>query len=315
MGSTHCLSNFTSPDSSKQTITTFLRNNGAAIFRDWVRCWMLAGIAAGIHSIPIYKPDNRIIPVYLGPSGQLTFPTEFLYPKKDALVSTSLCTFLTGVMPSLVITLFQIKIRSTLDWRVGTTGVMKAVLFTTIISVCLKHFVGGFRPHYIDVCQPDLTLLTNLNVSTNTTWWMSPVACTGNRKAVYEALRGLPSGHAASSFAAAVFLSLYLNAKLKLFSDFAPRTLGLAGLVTPLLLASLMSGSQYVTHQHHAHEILVGILIGVVAGICSYRLRYAAIFDFRYNHIPLTQISSAIDGAPKVGHFRLSYDEKRRLGQ
>lgn len=140
MGLTHRLSDLTSLESSKSTITTFIRNHAAAIFRDWVRLWVLCGMAAVIHSIPIYKPDNRIVPVYLGPSGQFTFPTELLYPKKAALVSTSICTFLTGIMPSLVMTLFQIKIQSALDWRIGTTGVMKAVLVTYVLPLSLTYF-------------------------------------------------------------------------------------------------------------------------------------------------------------------------------
>ncbi|KAE8445661.1 hypothetical protein EG329_012958 [Mollisiaceae sp. DMI_Dod_QoI] len=316
MGSSRLLSDLTSPESVRPTILTFFRNNGVAVLYDWLCCIVLAGVAAAIHSASIYKPDNRIIPVYLGPSNQYTLPTELSYPIKDPLVSTSICTFLVGVMPSLVITLFQVKVQSVLDFYIGTTGVVKTVLFTTIISVSLKHFVGGFRPHYIEACQPDLTLLTNMNASSNTSWWMSPAACTGKKSDIVEALRGFPSGHAATSFAAAVFLALYLNAKLKLFSDLAPGVLDLAAIVAPLFIASLISGSQYVTHQHHTHEIFAGILIGILTGVCSYRLRYAAIFDFRYNHIPLTTFSSAIHGPQDIGYLRQSHnDQKLMLGQ
>lgn len=108
--------------------------------------------------------------------------------------------------------------------------------------------MGGFRPHYIEVCQPDLGLLTSINASPNTTWWMGPAACTGNQHDILQALWGFPSGHAATSFAAAVFLALYINGKLKPFSDLAPGVLDLATVLAPLLVASLISGSQYVTH-------------------------------------------------------------------
>jgi membrane-associated phospholipid phosphatase len=118
----------------------------------------------------------------------------------------------------------------------------------TIVSETLKHFVGGFRPHYIEVCQPDLTLLTSINSSPNTIWWMGPVACNGNPQDILQALWGFPSGHSATSFASAVFLALYLNSKLKPFSDFTPGVLDLVTVLAPLLLASLISGSQYVTH-------------------------------------------------------------------
>lgn len=43
--------------------------------------------------------------------------------------------------------------------------------------------------------------------------------------------------------------------------------------------------------QHHAHEIIFGMIIGLILGVLAYRSVYAAAFDFRYNHIPLPPFS------------------------
>jgi diacylglycerol diphosphate phosphatase / phosphatidate phosphatase len=39
--------------------------------------------------------------------------------------------------------------------------------------------------------------------------------------------------------------------------------------------------------QHQAHDLVFGMIIGLVLGTLAYRSAYAAIFDFRYNHVPL----------------------------
>ena len=65
---------------------------------------------------------------------------------------------------------------------------------------------------------------------------------------IENSLQAFPSGHASSSFAAAVFLSLYLNAKLKVFSDHASHFWAFMVVLTPLILASLVSGSMLTSH-------------------------------------------------------------------
>lgn len=122
MGLPYCLSDVIS------RISTFLRRNGAAILFDTLYCMGLAAVAGTIHCAPNYKPDSRIVPVYLGSSNQLTFPTELLYPYKDPLVSTGVCTLLVALLPSLVIVLCQTKVQSFPDFRAGTAGLNKVVL-------------------------------------------------------------------------------------------------------------------------------------------------------------------------------------------
>jgi diacylglycerol diphosphate phosphatase/phosphatidate phosphatase len=39
--------------------------------------------------------------------------------------------------------------------------------------------------------------------------------------------------------------------------------------------------------QHQAHDLIFGMLVGLVLGMLAYRSAYTAVFDFRYNHIPL----------------------------
>lgn len=63
-----------------------------------------------------------------------------------------------------------------------------------------------------------------------------------------NSLQTFPSGHAASSFAAAVFVTLYLNARLKVLSDQARDVWAFMVVLAPLTLASLVSASMYTSH-------------------------------------------------------------------
>ena len=58
-------------------------------------------------------------------------------------------------------------------------------------------------------------------------------------------------------------------------------------LAIPILLAVLIALSKIIDHYHHWYDVLVGALIGTFFAIISYRMCYAAVWDWRYNHIPL----------------------------
>jgi diacylglycerol diphosphate phosphatase / phosphatidate phosphatase len=46
--------------------------------------------------------------------------------------------------------------------------------------------------------------------------------CTGDKSAIDDGLEGFPSGHTTAVWSGFVFLSLYLNAKLKIFANYRP---------------------------------------------------------------------------------------------
>lgn len=133
------------------------------------------------------------------------------------------------------------------------TGVPESTLIATI----LKHFIGGFRPHFLDVCKPDFSAIIGQP-------FFNPSACTASSHAVNRAsvhcatdvdsadtgrrVQGFPSGHTTSAFASSMFLALYINAKLKAFGDHASDLWAPVAAVTPLLLATLIAGSMYISY-------------------------------------------------------------------
>ncbi|PVH80782.1 PAP2-domain-containing protein [Cadophora sp. DSE1049] len=263
------------------------------VWRDYASIAVIAACSLWVYLLPIYLLDRRVVLVSRlnlqsnmeGQSPAYGGPSDLSYPWIREPIPTWACGVVVVLVPLLVITLFQLKLRSLWDFHAGLTGTLKATVSSTMIATIFKHFIGGFRPHYMQVCKPDMAMIfggtSQLQSSFNSS------ACTANSHDVNRAIQGFPSGHTTSAFAGAMFLTLYLNAKLKAFADHASEFWVFIVTVMPLLLASLIGGSMYISYQHHAYEVVIGMVIGIVVGALGYRSSYAAVFDFRYNHIPL----------------------------
>ncbi|KAL3425821.1 pap2 superfamily protein [Phlyctema vagabunda] len=269
----------------------------------WIDIACIAMVAIFILPVlymPILFPEQRLIPmrppvVALGDHNmddlsEFGLPPALSFPKRPELLPTWACGLIVILGPIGIISLFQIKIRSLWDFHAGTAGILKAVVATTFIQVLLKQFMGGARPHFVDVCKPDLSILSKALSDRQLFFDIS--ACTADNSNINVALQSFPSGHTANSFAVALFLALYMNAKLKPFADYGADFWAYMVTILPLLCASLISGSMFISHQHHAHDIIFGIILGLLMGTLSFRSSYAAILDFRYNHIPLPPMST-----------------------
>ena len=111
--------------------------------------------------------------------------------------------------------------------------------------------------------------------------------CTGDWGEVDNGLKSFPSGHTTTAFAGFVYLSLYLNAKLKVFSNYHPAFWKLIATWAPILGATLIGGALTIDEHHNWYDVVMGAIIGTLMAFSSYRMVYASIWDWRYNHIPL----------------------------
>jgi diacylglycerol diphosphate phosphatase/phosphatidate phosphatase len=293
---------------SRKTVTNGLATYFHLVWLDYLSITISALLMAGVYYTPMYSFENRYLQVWPSidnNSGLETFhgPLKFSYSALSEPVSSINCALLAIFVPIIVIATFQIRIWSFWDFHAGALGSLKGVISATFVCTVLKHFIGGFRPNYLDTCKPDTSRVV-MDMEHHTHWF-NPTACTDTRL-INRSLQAFPSGHAGSMFAAGAFLTLYLNAKLKVFSDFGPHFWTLMVTVTPLLAASLLSGSMYITHHHHTHDIIFGMLIGAIFGGLAFRTSYASMFDFRYNHIPLP---------PFGAKTRFLYTEDSVLGE
>ena len=75
--------------------------------------------------------------------------------------------------------------------------------------------------------------------------------CTGDKKEINDSLESMPSGHSTAAFAGFMYLYFYLNAKLKVFSNYHPAMWKLIAVYAPVLGACLIAGSLTIDEFHN----------------------------------------------------------------
>lgn len=190
-------------------------------------------------------------------------------------------------------------------WNVsnGVIGVVYAVMTGAVLQIIIKLAVPGLRPHFLTVCDPQIDENTP-GVGYNNLYFTARV-CRDykNRESdIANAMQSFPSGHSVAAWAGMFFCSLYFNAHLKVFSNYHPGYWKFLLFVLPLCAATLMVGALSLDMSHNWYDIVVGSLIGVGTAIGGYRMVFASIFDYRYNHIPL-----------KRGGPPMRYDEREMI--
>jgi diacylglycerol diphosphate phosphatase/phosphatidate phosphatase len=166
-------------------------------------------------------------------------------------------------IPFAVFLIVQIRARSFWDVNNATIGLLYALISAAVFQVFIKWLIGGLRPHFLAVCKPVIpagTFGVNDNGDERGT---SNVAngyrqimfdrsiCTGDRKEINDSLESMPSGHTTAAFAGFVFLYLYLNAKLKVFSNYHPAMWKIIALYAPILGACLIGGALSIDEFHN----------------------------------------------------------------
>ncbi|KAL2128912.1 hypothetical protein VTI74DRAFT_8490 [Chaetomium olivicolor] len=265
---------------------------------DWIKLsWkdiltmaILGALALGIYQTPYAATRN--FPITFTQSGDIVYP-QFAYPNRGWIISPSLSGVIAAVIPIVVILLAQIRIRSFWDFNNAILGLLYSLILGSLFQVILKQLIGGFRPIFLDVCQPDVSLAkshntTGLNaVGFHQIMYTVEVCTNPDKQALKNAMTSFPSGHSTTSFAGYTFLFLWMNAKLKVWANFQASFYWLALLLAPLLDATLMAACLTIDQAHNWYDIVAGSLIGIGTAFMSYRLCYAAVWDWRYNHIPL----------------------------
>eukprot|EP00026_Physarum_polycephalum_P007598 Phypoly_transcript_07662.p1 GENE.Phypoly_transcript_07662~~Phypoly_transcript_07662.p1 ORF type:complete len:312 (+),score=16.63 Phypoly_transcript_07662:592-1527(+) len=194
---------------------------------------------------------------------------------------SAVISFGTGIV---VFALAQIWVRSGKDFHRAMLGLLTALVAGSWFQVICKILIGGLRPNFLSVCVPDITKAVGQGYGG---MFYDKSVCTGPEKDVGDALESFPSGHANCAFAGLLFISLYLNAKIKLFGPEYPHTWKLFVVFTPILAATVLSLSRMLDYTHHWYDILAGSLIGIAFAFAAYRMQYRSIFNPENNHILL----------------------------
>lgn len=153
-----------------------------------------------------------------------------------------------------------------------------------------KYTVGRLRPHFFDICQPQVNgkPVSETEVCNQNNGYVLNYTCDPNMKyfksveeakskANKESHLSFPSGHASFSAQAATFIVLYLQTKFintKKNSngvvDNSSTSLFSASIISLLaiLAAGYVSVSRIMDNKHHPTDALAGSLIGTLTQIC-----------------------------------------------
>jgi diacylglycerol diphosphate phosphatase / phosphatidate phosphatase len=276
-------------------------------FGQWLKfTWLdiVTMAAMGAVGLGVYNADpapSRSFPITFS-DGEVVYP-QFAYPLRKEIVPIWLAALLASLIPIFIILVMQIRIRSFWDVNNAIIGLLYSLICAAVFQVFIKWLIGGLRPHFLTVCDPDPAIVNAAQGNGNgfESIMFDRSICRGDRSSVNDALESFPSGHSTAAFAGFMFLYYYLNAKLKVFSNYHPAMWKLLATYAPVLGATLIAGAMTIDEFHHWYDVGFGAIIGTVMATSAYRMVYASVWDFRFNHIPLTRHTPFSYGAGAAG--------------
>ncbi|CAE6383942.1 unnamed protein product [Rhizoctonia solani] len=266
---------------------------------------LLVVICVGALALGLNSADNastRQFPIVFREDGDTVYPT-FAYPRRKSIIPIWLDALLAILIPTLFFFIAQIRVRSFYDLNTAFWGVIWAIASTTLFQVFVKTLIGGFRPHFLSVCNPDLSRIGTGTGFQGIMYDISICSPDANKAHLRDAIKSFPSGHTTAAAAGYVYLSLYFNAKMKIFSNERPHFYKLLIFLAPLLGASLIGGVLTVDNSHHWYDVIAGAIIGATGAFAAFRMSYASIWDYRFNHIPLPRPKSAWSPFETPAHY------------
>ncbi|PPQ68501.1 hypothetical protein CVT26_003440 [Gymnopilus dilepis] len=253
----------------------------------------------GALGLGIYFADpapTRNFPIYFQ-DGEVVYP-QFAYPLRKEIVPIWAAALIAFFVPFFFISLFQVRRRSLDDWLTTIMGLLKSLITAAVFQVFIKWLIGGLRPHFYAVCQPNIQPGSAPSGVGFANLMYDRSVCTGDRKEINDSLESMPSGHSTAAWAGLLYLSLYFNAQLKVMSAHNPAYWKMIFFFAPLLGATLISGALTIDEFHNWYDVLAGAIIGICTALVAFRQTFASIFDFRYNHMLLPRATSLFHRQP-----------------
>ncbi|KAI6770990.1 hypothetical protein HG531_009845 [Fusarium graminearum] len=284
------------PQSKRATLKAFLRKWLKVNYQDLLCMAFVGALAYGIYHSPVII--TRTFPItFDATSGDIVYP-QWAYPDRGWIIPAWLSGLISIAIPIITYIVAQIQIKSVWDASNAIIGTVWSVTLASLFQVTLKQLVGGFRPYFLDVCMPDISLAkthnkTGLNgVGFYQIMYTTEICTQPDQSRIQNAITSFPSGHTTAAFAGFGFLFLWLNAKLKVWADHKPAFWKLSLTFVPVLAAVLIAGSLTIDAAHNWYDILGGGFIGTIMAFASYRSTYASVWDWRFNHLPLQETES-----------------------
>lgn len=265
-----------------------LGHNLILLFRDIWRSLIFL-VVMGVTTGAVWGAPHsfdRLFPVtFFSTSGDIVW-TQFAYPYQKPIFSSLAAALIAIIIPVAVILIASFWTRSFCDTAYGILGLSYSLVTGTFIVVVLKKTIGGLRPHFLSVCQPEIPQET-IGAGFQNVMFTIEQVCTGTDKAkIGNAIESFPSGHSEISFAGLFYLSIYLFTHLKIQSRYRAGYWRMMACVLPCLLSTYLASTLVLTYNHHGYDVVFGSLIGIVVALMGYRMVFKSLLDKTLNASP-----------------------------
>ncbi|PLB43964.1 acid phosphatase/Vanadium-dependent haloperoxidase [Aspergillus steynii IBT 23096] len=256
---------------------------------DWI---FIIGIALIGYGFSRVTPNHR--PFALTDQS-ISFPYT-----EDETVRTSVLVVVSLIAPAVIIFLIW-------EWNAGWLGLGLSVAGVFMATQGLKALYGRPRPDMLARCDPDLSDIASYAVGglgqrlTEAPTLVSWEICRNKSDDLkVNGFSSFPSGHSSIAFAGLAYFSLWLCSKfsigfpylahsplsqeLRVQNRESIRTQGAAPPVytviiafVPLAVAFFIAASRWFDFRHHAFDIIIGSLMGLVFAWVGFRLYHLPI--------------------------------------
>ncbi|XP_071099570.1 phospholipid phosphatase 1-like [Haliotis cracherodii] len=192
------------------------------------------------------------------------------YPYKKSTISVTLLMIVSLAIPLVVMVIWDVlfkvyKLRGAMTGQVALKGVYDAALvflfgwaLTFLITDIGKFSIGRLRPHFISVCQPNLSTVCAGGYTQDYTCQAS------DTQAISEARLSFPSGHASISFFGMTYFAVFLYARLP---KSGPSLLKPFAMALVLSVAFYISLSRVFDYWHHPGDVIFGAFLGISVAV------------------------------------------------
>ena len=204
------------------------------------------------------------------------------YPFKESTVTSTMLYIIGIVLPITVMILTEICIhrlsaghaartfmgRTIPSWVWNSYKVIGVFGFgaatSQLTTDIAKYTIGRLRPHFMDVCQPNI----DCSLPENQHKYFENFHCTANAgtRKEKESRLSFPSGHSSFSAYTMLFLACYLQSRMTFKGS---KLLRHALQYICLMLSWSTAMSRISNYKHHWSDVLSGLLIGSIVAVLT----------------------------------------------
>lgn len=150
------------------------------------------------------------------------------------------------------------------DFHAILLTMMASHAMQTVMVSLLKNLVGAPRPDMLARCNPDSWARPQPGELSNVS-----ICRQKDVGHLEEGFRSFPSAHTSTAFTTAIVQVLFFVGRTRML-DCAAWSWKLLLSLVPLLSASAVAFSRITDNRHHVFDVLIGILIGLLAGYLGF---------------------------------------------